>query len=111
MPTGAQNYKQVPHDKTNERTLRRLNHPGHRIFGRGTGFDFERDGDMKAQFIVAIEGRWLNNGREITLAIAEKELREAAREKFEFLANRVTVKRVYSKEVDAQSVKSSRSKP
>lgn len=49
---------------------------------------------MKAQFIVTIEGEWRENNKPVTAAIMERELREAARDCFEHLATRVTVKRV-----------------
>ena len=51
---------------------------------------------MKVQFIVTVEGEWHHNGKPVTAAVIERELREAAKEKFEFLANRVTVKRAPS---------------
>ena len=49
---------------------------------------------MKAQFIVTIEGEWLHNNKAVTSRIMEKELRIAAKECFDHLANRVTVKPV-----------------
>ena len=49
---------------------------------------------MKAQFIVTIEGEWLHNDKLVTLRIMETELRISAKECFEHIANRVTVKRV-----------------
>lgn len=48
---------------------------------------------MKVQFIVTVDGEWHHNGKPVTAATIEKELREAAKDKFEFLASRVTVKR------------------
>lgn len=48
---------------------------------------------MKVQFIVTVEGEWHHNGKPVTAAIIERELREAARDKFDFLASSVTVKR------------------
>lgn len=49
---------------------------------------------MKAQFIVTIEGDWHHGGKPVTVAVIERELRKASKEKFEFLASSVTVKRV-----------------
>lgn len=49
---------------------------------------------MKAQFIVTVEGDWLHNGRKVTAHIAEKYVREAVKEQFAFLADRVSVKRL-----------------
>lgn len=51
---------------------------------------------MKAQFIVTINGKCLHNGKPVTSAIMERELREAAKECFAHLASRVTVKRTTS---------------
>ncbi len=48
---------------------------------------------MKAQFIVTIEGKWLDNGRKVTAQMMERDLREAIKEQFEFLADKTTVKR------------------
>lgn len=48
---------------------------------------------MKAEFTVIVEGEWLNNGKSITATQMEKDLREAAKDRFEFLASKVTVKR------------------
>lgn len=47
---------------------------------------------MKAQFIVTVEGDWLESGRPVNRAKIEKSVREAIKEKFEFLADRATVK-------------------
>lgn len=51
---------------------------------------------MKAQFIVTVEGHWLRNGKPVTAQVIEKDLRVIAKEGFEFLADRVTVKRLKS---------------
>ena len=58
---------------------------------------------MKAQFIVTIEGEWLHNDKAVTSRIMEKELRIAAKECFEHLANRVTVKRVVEVQEGSES--------
>ncbi len=47
---------------------------------------------MKAQFIVTVEGGWLENGKPVTQAMAERRARGALRDGFEFLADKVTVK-------------------
>ena len=49
---------------------------------------------MKAAFIVTIEGEWHHNDKPVTARIMEKELRIAAKECFEHLASRVTVKSI-----------------
>ena len=49
---------------------------------------------MKAQFLVTIEGNWMEGDKRVTPAQVEKALRDAVREQFEFLAKRRTVKRV-----------------
>ena len=54
---------------------------------------------MKTQFIVTIEGDWNYNGKKVTQRQVEKDLREAVKEQFEFLANKVTVK-VYIEQGD-----------
>jgi hypothetical protein len=48
---------------------------------------------VKAQFIVTVEGTWFDGGKPITAGKAEKRLREAVREEFMFLADRMTVRR------------------
>lgn len=48
---------------------------------------------MKAQFIVTIEGTWKEGDTRATASMAEKELRKVVKDGFEFLADRVTVKR------------------
>jgi hypothetical protein len=48
---------------------------------------------MKAQFIVTIEGKWFEGARPVTRADVEMKLHEVVKERFEFLADRVTVKR------------------
>ncbi len=47
---------------------------------------------MKAQFIVTIEGSWLQNGKPVTRYLIEKDVREALKEEFDFLATKVSVK-------------------
>lgn len=49
---------------------------------------------MKAQFIVTIEGGWWHNEKWITAAVVERELREAVKDRFDFLADRMTVRKV-----------------
>jgi len=49
---------------------------------------------MKVQFVVTIEGKWHFNGKPATTSVAEKMLREAVKEEFEYLATRATVSRV-----------------
>lgn len=49
---------------------------------------------MKAKFIVTIEGDWLDNGRRINAKIMEKGLREAVKDRFEFLADKTKVEKV-----------------
>lgn len=48
---------------------------------------------MKTQFIVTIEGGWLEGDRRVSKSDIEKELRKVVKDGFEFLADRVTVKR------------------
>lgn len=57
---------------------------------------------MKATFIVTIEGDWLENGKTATAAMAERRAREALRDGFEFLADRVTVKPVAAPKLGEQ---------
>lgn len=59
---------------------------------------------MKAQFVVTIEGDWLENGKPVTAAMAEKRLREAAKDGFNFLADRVTVKRQPAQREESESL-------
>jgi hypothetical protein len=49
---------------------------------------------MKAEFLVTIEGDWLDGDRRVTAAQATKDLRQAVKEQFRFLATRTSVKRV-----------------
>jgi hypothetical protein len=56
---------------------------------------------MKAQFIVTIEGDWLENDKPVTAAMMERRLREKARDIVEFLDGKATVKRC--KPVGAQT--------
>ena len=49
---------------------------------------------MKTEFIVTIEGSWFENDSKVTKAILEKRLRAVLEDKFEFLADKVKVKRV-----------------
>lgn len=58
---------------------------------------------MKAQFIVTVEGDWLENGKDVTAAMAEKRLREAVKEAFGFLADRTTVKKLVAPLPDARA--------
>jgi hypothetical protein len=53
---------------------------------------------MKAQFLVTIEGKWLVNGKPVTAANAKVTVREALKEQFEFLADKVTVKNAPTKD-------------
>jgi len=48
---------------------------------------------MKAQFIVTIEGTWMEGDKKATKAMIQQELRKVVKDGFEFLADRVTVKR------------------
>lgn len=49
---------------------------------------------MKAQFTVTIEGKWWHNGKPATAAIVERELRKAVKDRFDYLASRMTVRKV-----------------
>lgn len=49
---------------------------------------------MKAQFIVTIEGSWLENGKSVTRQSVEKHVRQAIKEEFGYLADRATVRRM-----------------
>lgn len=49
---------------------------------------------MEVEFTVIIKGSWLENGKRITAAGIQKELREAVKERFEFLAKSAKVKRI-----------------
>lgn len=53
---------------------------------------------MKATFTVVVEGKWYNNDKLATAAQVEKDVRNALKEEFEFLARKVTVKRVKNEE-------------
>lgn len=48
---------------------------------------------MKAEFIVSVDGVWYENNKKASPMMAEKRLRHAAKEAFEYLANSVKVKR------------------
>ena len=48
---------------------------------------------MKTSFVVTVEGIWLYNGKPATAARVEKEIRAAVKDRLEYLADRVTVKR------------------
>jgi len=54
---------------------------------------------MKTKFTVTIEGKWFYNGKPVTASIVEMRLRKAAKEEFEFLASRVSVKRETQKDI------------
>jgi hypothetical protein len=49
---------------------------------------------VKAEFTVTIEGRWWEGEKRVTAAQAEKMLRQAVRDQFQFLADYTSVKRV-----------------
>lgn len=49
---------------------------------------------MKAQFLVTIEGDWLEDDKPVTAARIEQSVRKAIRDEFEHLATRRTVKRI-----------------
>ena len=48
---------------------------------------------MRTKFIVTIQGNWREGDKRVTAADIERELRDAVKERFEFLTERVTVKR------------------
>lgn len=47
-----------------------------------------------ATMIVVVSGAWLENGKQVTPARIERSVREALRDEFEFLATKVTVRRI-----------------
>lgn len=54
---------------------------------------------MKAQFLVTIEGDWSVNNKRITKRMAEKELRAAVNEWFQYLATKVKVESLKNEDV------------
>ncbi len=46
------------------------------------------------KMLVTISGSWLENGEQVTPAMIERSVREALRDEFEFLASKVTVRRI-----------------
>jgi hypothetical protein len=60
---------------------------------------------MKAQFIVTIEGSWLEGDKRATHSDAESMLREAVKDRFEFLAKRATVKKLSERAAEQAEVK------
>lgn len=46
------------------------------------------------KMLVTISGAWLENGEQVTPAMVERSVREALRDEFEFLASKVTVRRI-----------------
>lgn len=57
---------------------------------------------MKATFTVTVEGNWTHNGKPVTAAIVEREVREALKNEFEYRSSSVTVKRVKTERVPTQ---------
>jgi hypothetical protein len=64
------------------------------VHSHATHTTSDRQQNMKVQFLVTIEGDWQHNEKPVTAAMAEQQLREAIKEKFEFLARRRTIKRI-----------------
>lgn len=46
-----------------------------------------------AQMIVTVSGSWLSNGKQVTPSMIERTVREVLKDEFEFLADKVTVRR------------------
>ena len=53
----------------------------------------ELEKSMEAQFVVTVKGNWHYNFKPATVRTAEKMLREAVKEQFDFLADRASVSR------------------